>query len=121
MNVLKAYADAGAMGQQNFGPMALPRPEQRAARPGQKPSRSGDSISLSEEARTALESGGRNVSVMPQDATYDRQGNVLRQVDNLQSDLRALASQFIGESGATGVMSRLGSMQSQIAGLRAQV
>lgn len=121
MRVLKAYTDAGQMGQQGFGAVGMPRPEHEQSREKPKPSRSGDSISLSDEAREMLANGGVNLSVMPQDATYDKQGNVMRQFDNLQSELRALSSQFMGEPGAAGILSRLGSMQLQVNGLRAQV
>lgn len=121
MRILKAYADAGAMGQQGFGSAVINRPEQETVRPKPKPSKSGDSISLSDEAREMLENGAASMAVMPHDTTYDKQGNVMRQLDSLQSDLRTLATQFMGQPGTAGVLSRLGSMQSQITGLRAQV
>lgn len=122
MRVLKAYADAGAMGQQGFGSIGMTMAE-REQQPKQKakPSKSGDSISLSEEARELLATGGASMSMLPQDATYDKQGNVMRQVDNLQADLRALTSQLIAEPGTAGILGRLGSMQSQVTSLRAQV
>ncbi len=121
MRILKAYENISAMGQQNFG-----SPREKVAQERTKPvhsqvSRSGDCLHLSEQARELLANGGKSISVMPQDATYDKQGNVMRQFDNLQSDLRALTSQFIGVPGSAGVLSRLGSMQSQVTGLRAQV
>lgn len=121
MRLLKAYADAGAMGQQNFGSLTMPRSEQDQPREKPKPSKSGDSVSLSEEARELLASGGTSMSVTPQDATYDKQGNVMRQFDNLQSDLRALTSQFMNEPGSAAILNRLGSLQSQVGSLRAQV
>lgn len=122
MRILKAYEDISAMGQQNFGsPGGKPTELGKAGAPKSQVSRSGDSLSLSEAAREMLANGGTNISVMPQDATYDKQGNVMRQFDNLQSELRALTSQFIGQPGSAGVLSRLGSMQTQVAGLRAQV
>ena len=122
MRILKAYQDISAMGQQNFGSTSGKQAElSRSAAPKSQISRSGDSLSLSDEAREMLANGGPNISVMPQDATYDKQGNVMRQFDNLQSELRSLASQFIGQPGSAGVLGRLGSMQSQVAGLRAQV
>ncbi len=121
MRALKAYANAGALGQQHFGSANAPRIEENQTRQKPAPSKSGDSISLSDEAIEALANGGSNISVMPQDATYDRQGNVMRQVDNLQSELRALSSEFMNVPGSAPVLGRLGSLQSQVTGLRAMV
>lgn len=121
MRVLKAYADAGAMGQQNFGSMNPVRTQREQAGPKQTPAKRGDSISLSDEAREALANGGATLSATPHDATYDKQGNMTRQFDNLQSELRALAAEFINEPGAAKILGRLGSMQSQVASLRTQV
>lgn len=118
MRVLKAYAEAGAFGQQG-STSAMPVIEKGREKP--RPSKSGDSISLSDEARELLENGGASLSVTPQDATYDKQGNVMRQFDNLQSELRALSSHFLAEPGSAQVLGRLGSLQSQVVGLRAQV
>lgn len=122
MRILKAYADAGAMGQQSFGNIAPGQAEQGAVREKPKASKSGDSVSLSEEAREMLESGGQaGLTVTPQDATYDQHGNVMRQFDNLQSELRSLASQFMLTPGAQGMMGEALKMQGRVAGLRAQV
>lgn len=121
MRALKAYANAGALSQQDFGSGHIARPEQNQVRQKPVPSKSGDSISLSDEAIEALGNGGASISVMPQDATYDRQGNVMRQLDNLQSELRALSSEYMNVPGAAPVLGRLGSLQSQVTGLRALV
>lgn len=121
MNILKAYADAGAMGQQGYGALKSLRqgaPAQNTARPAQK----GDFLSLSEEAQALLVNGGqKSISVMPQDATYDQNGQVMRQIDSLQGDLRQLAAQFMAQGGAGGMLGRLGSMQSRLSSIRAQV
>lgn len=121
MRVLKAYAEASALGQQNASLGQLNPVTEEKARPKQKPSKSGDSITLSDEAREMLANGGGSLSVMPHDATYDRQGNVMREFDNMQADLRALASQFAGEPGSAGMLGRIGSLQSQLVTLRASV
>lgn len=120
MNILKAYADAGALGQQNYGDIRAPRPRngQTVSRQSQK----GDYLSLSAEAQELLEHGGQpNISVMPQDATYDQHGQVMRQLDSLQGDLRHLAAQFMAQAGMEGMIGRLGAMQSQLFSIRAQV
>lgn len=120
MNVLKAYADAGALGQQSYGRI-VPKAGGGARTASQK-GRSGDFISISEEAMEMLASGGQNsLSVMPQDATYDQNGHVTRQLDSLESELRHLAGQFIGQPGTASLMPHLGAMQSRLASIRTQV
>lgn len=121
MRILKAYENVSAMGQQNLGSRGGRDGDGRKQSVTSSVSRSGDCLHLSSQAREMLANGGKSISVLPQDATYDKQGNVMRQFDNLQSELRALATQFIGKSGNAAVLGRIGSMQAQAAGLRAQV
>lgn len=121
MRVLKAYQNIGSMGQQPRGSLDSRATETRRAPVKSQVSRSGDCLSLSAEARELLAGGGANVSVLPQDATYDRQGNVMRQFENLQSELRALGSKFIGSPENAAIAGGLGAMRAQLAGLRAQV
>ncbi len=119
MNILKAYADAGAMGQQGYSAIRTPRTAfgQSVQRQPQK----GDFLSLSAEAQELLEQRRQNLSVTPQDATYDQHGQVMRQLDSLQGDLRQLAAQFMAQPGNEGMLGRLGAMQSRLSSIRAQV
>lgn len=117
MNVLKAYADAGALGNQNSYAIA-PRHggDTRSRKEG------GDFLSLSQAARDMLERDRQNsISVLPQDATYDQNGQVMRQLDSLQGELAHLASQFISSPGTQAMMPQLGALQSRIRTLRAEV
>lgn len=120
MNILKAYADAGATGGQNFGMNAMQgapaakRPETAEVKT------SGDSVRLSAEAIAMLESGGaENLQVCANDATYDQNGNVTRQVDALQRDLISLsrAAYAMGP----GISGQIGALRAHAQGLRAQV
>lgn len=121
MRVLQAYANASALGQQNLGTYEQSR-KQSGQQPFIKTSKSGDSISLSDTARNLYLNGSQeSISVLPQDATYDQRGNVTRQYDVLQGELRSLANQFMATPGAQGMMAGLRGMQAQMAGLRAQV
>lgn len=121
MNILKAYADAGAMGQPGFN--AIHTPRQSVTQAGtQKSGQKGDFLSLSEEAQELLKNGGGStLSVMPQDATYDQHGHVMRQLESLQGDLRQLAAQFMNTQETLGMLGPLNSMQSRLASIRAQV
>lgn len=121
MQILKAYADAGASGKQ--GTSLLPGKVAASDSRGktQVKSKSGDKISISDEAKQLLISGQSPLSLYAQDATYDQYGNVTRQLDSLQSDIRQLAQDAMGTPGALGLGGRLSSLQSQIATLKAQV
>ncbi|MBD5553410.1 MAG: hypothetical protein HDQ44_03635 [Desulfovibrio sp.] len=121
MRVLKAYAKASALGQQNSSPRLLDHVEQSPRKTKSQRPKSGDSITLSDEAMELLANGADSVSVMPHDTTYDRQGNVMREFDNMQADLRALKNEFMDEPGAAPILGRIGSMQSQLTSLRASV
>lgn len=122
MRILKAYAEAGKTGNQGQSflrskpvePGTVKKPV--TAKPG------GDSLSISAEARALLE-GASPESIMsgPQDATYDQNGNVMRQFDELQNDLRRIASQVISYGDDSGLAARLGGVRNQLATLRAQV
>lgn len=119
MNVLKAYTDAGALSQQGYG---MTKPQRSSPRPVAQRGRGGDCINISDEAREMLASGGLNsLSVMPQDATYDHNGHVTRQLDSLQGELRHLAAQFTAHPATVGMMPHIGAMQSRLASIRTQV
>lgn len=122
MRVLQAYANAQALDQQNYGGSSQQRIQARPSVNASRTSASGDVISLSDTARNLCMNGGMDsISVLPQDATYDQRGNVTRQYDVLQGELRSLASQFISTPGAQGLLGGLGGVQARMAGLRAQV
>lgn len=118
MKILKAYADAGAMSQQGYGALRAPRaPQGQHGQPAR-----GDFLNVSEEARRlSAQSGAGGISVMPQDATYDQHGHVMRQLDSLQGDLRQLAAQFMLLPGGEAMAGRLGAMRSCLSSIRAQV
>lgn len=120
MQILKAYTDAGAMGQNNYG---APLPARAAGQAkSAAPSKSGDVINISDEARDLMQNRDNgNLSVTPQDAIYDQRGHIMRQFDTLQGELRALSSQFMLAPDATGLTAPLRSMQTRLAALRAQV
>lgn len=119
MNVLKAYANSGNLGQAAY----LPANYNRASQAGSgKSQQSGDFLNISEEAMEKLEASQQgSVSVLPQDATYDQHGNVTRQLDSLQGDLRLLAAQFMADSATLGMIGHLGAIQSRLSSIRAQV
>lgn len=119
MNVLKAYADSGATGGQNFGLPVIKRSERETA--NRKNPQSGDSITLSQEARDMLASGGESISVCPQDATYDQHGNMTRQFDSVQSDLRNLAARVMSGGDNPALAGKLGALNYQLGMLKAQV
>lgn len=119
MRVLKAYADAGANGNygfsrsvSGFGGRATPTERLKT----------GDSISLSEEAQQMLKNRDNGaLSNCPQDATYDQYGNVTREFNSLQNDLRRLATQFVSRPDGAGLLGKLNSVGYQLAALEAQV
>lgn len=125
MRVLKAYANA----QQQARNMELAGStiHREAAGAGPKPvssqkelKTSGDTLSLSDEAREML--GQReNVSLCPQDATYDQNGYIMRQVENLQGDLRNLATNLLTIPGGASLVGQVKGMQSHIGSISAQV
>lgn len=119
MNVLKAYANAGNLGQTTYSPPNYNRTSQAWSG---KDKQSGDFLNISAEAMEKLEESQQNsISVMPQDTTYDQHGNVTRQLDSLQGDLRHLASQFLSDPAALGMLGHLGAIQSRLSSIRAQV
>lgn len=120
MNILKAYADAGATGSQNYGMNLTPgaRPEKRPGTTEIK--NSGDSVRLSAEALDLLESGiSENLSVCANDTTYDQNGNMTRQVEALQRDLSALARAAYAARPA--MAGQINLMRSRAQTIRAQV
>lgn len=119
MRVLRAYADTGASNGQNFAMTPLRRTEREPQE--QRATPSGDSVSLSPEAREMLENGGNSLSVCAQDATYDQYGNVTRQFDALQNELRNLAGKVMFNTDSPGLAGKIGALGSQLASLKAQV
>lgn len=120
MRVLKAYTDAGMLGQDTTYPNVQPAQTRRPRT--NVPSRGGDVISISDEARDLMQQdmpGG--MSVTPQDAVYDQRGNIMRQFDSLQGDLRALSAKIMTNGENDAIMNSLRGMQSQLTTLRAQV
>lgn len=121
MNAIKAYTNSGINKVHNWsmsdrGLIAGGREREKKVLKS-----SGDSLSLSQEARDMLKAAGDSVSFCPQDATYDNKGYVLRQVENLQGDLRQLSSQMLNYPDAGAIAGKLRGMQYQLGSLQAQV
>lgn len=116
MQILRAYSGLG-----NDLPQAglLHSGEEKDKRPEKKEADKGDTVHLSVEAREALAGGEVPLSVQAADATYDQYGNVTRQIDSLQGELRSLASSLMKEG--TGLAGPISQMQSQLRTLRARV
>lgn len=123
MQILKAYADAGATGRQGFNNPAIKAPKNEKGREtASRQQPSGDRTSISAEARSLLENGAPDlIAAGPMDATYDQYGNVLRQFDDLQNDLRRLASQLHNYPGAGDIGGQVNALRSQLTSLRTQV
>lgn len=125
MRILKAYERASAAGAQGYNHrqgFAAPvqAPGEQAARVKDR-LKAADRITLSDEALRMLENGGDALHNCPQDATYDQFGNVTRQFDSIQNDLRSLASQFMSSPANSGMLGRISSLRSQVAALEATV
>lgn len=120
MNILKAYADAGATGGQNFGMAAMQSPVVAKRPETAEVKNSGDSVRLSAEAMALLENGGSdNLQVCANDATYDQNGNVTRQVEALQRDLLSLSRAAYAMT--PGISGQIGALRAHASGLRASV
>lgn len=82
---------------------------------------SGDVLSLSREAMDMLRQNHDSISVCPQDATYDQNGYVMRQVENLRGDLRQLSSHLMAYPENAALAGQLRTMQRQLGSIQAQV
>ena len=125
MRVLQAYTNAAQQGQNQIlsgnllhreaagtGHVPVSAPKERMA--------SGDTLSLSDAAREMM-SQGDNLSMCAQDATYDRNGYIMRQVENLQGDLRTLASNLLTMPGGAALAGQVKGLQSQLGSISTQV
>lgn len=119
MRILKAYSGLGN---------ELPSPGASMGRMGEReknehksPSPSGDTVNLSAEARQALAGGEVPLSAQAADATYDQYGNVTRQFDSLQGELRNLASSLMSTDEGAGISGRVNMLQTQLRSLEAMV
>lgn len=122
MQILKAYADAGATGNQNFGLMPGKTEAGERGRPKTQLKSSGDSLNISQAARDMLENGGAGqLSSSPHDLTYDQYGNINRDFENIQSDLRQLAGQLATHAGDAVLRGGVNAMRSRLASLRQMV
>lgn len=120
MNILKAYADAGATGSQNYGMNLLAGPKAEKRPDTTEIKISGDSVRLSAEAMDLLENGvSENLSVCTNDTTYDQNGNMTRQVEALQRDLSTLAR--VAYAARPAMTGQINLLQARAQGLRAQV
>lgn len=122
MNVLKAYRNqpaAAAVSRWSVSDKGAiaggPEREKRVHKA------SGDVLSLSKEAREMLRQNRDALSACPQDATYDQNGYVMRQVENLRGDLRNLSAHLTGYPEGAAITGRLRSMQRQLGGIQAMI
>lgn len=121
MNILKAYTNAPVS-----YPSRLSYSDRGAIASGPEREKSinkssGDVLSLSREARDMLLQNHDNLSVCPQDATYDQNGYVMRQVENLRGDLRQLSSHLMGYPEGAALAGQVRNMQRQLGSFQAQV
>lgn len=126
MRVLKAYADAarqmpgrGMIGNHINSEAAGTGHQPQSASLKERKS-SGDTLSLSDEAREMLGQNG-NISLCPQDATYDQNGYIMRQVENVQGDLRNLASSLLSVPGGQALSGQIKGLQNHLGSIQAQV
>lgn len=125
MQALRAYARAGEISNPRYNSYSYNSYNSgRAAASGREKierKSGGDSLSLSAEALEMLANGGGAGSICPQDATYDQSGHVTRQLDDLQRDLRRLASQVLSTPQSSGMAIGLNALQGQLASIQARV
>lgn len=122
MQIVRGYVDASAAGKDRFNSNSSKKPViQSREKPKTQIKASGDSLSLSPEAREMLENNGVLLSATPQDATYDQYGNMTRQFDSLQNDLRQLQAQFNGYPQGSVIKGKISSVRAQLAGIEAQI
>ena len=125
MRVLKAYANQAQQAQNQPWAGSIIHHESSGAGQAQisaqkEQKKSGDTLSLSDEARQMLNQG-ENLSVCAQDATYDKNGYIMRQVENLQGDLRSLATNLLGTPGGAALAGQVKGLQTQLGSISAQV
>lgn len=130
MKILRGYAEAATNGGHNWRmpEKAQPGEEHLRQKVGGENARikkelksSGDTITISAEAKEMLENGGASVSTLPQDTTYDQNGYVLRQVDSLHGDLRNLASHLMSYPEGAAMAGKVRNMQTQLNSIQAFV
>lgn len=121
MNVLKAYANRPVTGTSRISYSDRGAISGGPEREKTIHKSSGDVLSLSREARDMLRKNSDSLSVCPQDATYDHNGYVLRQVDNVSNDLRQLSTHLMGYPEGVALAGQLRNIQHQLGSFRAQV
>ena len=125
MRVLKAYANAaqqtlaqrqsGNIINRETGGSGLPSSAAQKERKS-----SGDTLTLSDAARERL-GHAENLSFCPQDATYDQNGYITRQVESVQGDLRSLAANLSSIPGGAMLSGQVKSMQNHLGMIQTQV
>lgn len=120
MRILKAYSNTDAPGRQNLGVPIIRHDEE--ARDKKRQKQGGDTLNISEEARNMLANGSKEmVSACPQDATYDQFGNMTRQFEEIQNDLRSLAAQFNATPQDANMRGKINGLRAQLAGLQTHI
>lgn len=121
MNVLKAYANrpVSTSPRLSFSDRgAIAGGTEREKKVNKS---SGDVLSLSREAMDRLRQNHDALSVCPQDATYDQNGYVMRQVENVRGDLRQLSAHLMAYPESAALTGQLRAMQRQLGSIQAQV
>ena len=121
MRINKAYIEAGTSGKQGLGlagKIAKSEPRGRSSAPRS----GGDILNLSPEA-LALLNGDDNPTLNsgPDDGLYDQSGNMTRQFDTVQEELRRLAAKFASAAKDNATASKLNSLSGQLSSIQLQV
>lgn len=119
MKILKAYSGLGNELPSPGAPLVHHGERQKQEEKNLAPR--GDTVNLSAEARQALAGGEVPLSSQAADATYDQYGNVTRQFDSLQGELRNLASSLLTNGEDAGLAGRVNTLQTQLRSLEAMV
>ena len=119
MRIIQAYTEAGTSGKQGLAGK-IAKAEPRARLSGQR--ESGDSVNLSPEALAMLANeDAESLNSGPDDGLYDQSGNLTRQFDNVQAELRKLASMFSRTRQNSQVRSELAAANAQLSSIRLEI
>lgn len=121
MNVLKAYANTPVSSVSRWSYSDKGAISSGTEREKTVHKSSGDVLSLSREAREMMRNNHDALSVCPQDATYDQNGYVMRQVEDLRGDQRQLSAHLMGYPEGAALAGQIRNMQRQLGSFQAQV
>ncbi|MDE5831640.1 MAG: hypothetical protein K2H64_01395 [Desulfovibrio sp.] len=120
MRILKAYTEAGTSGKQGLGLAGKIAKSEPRSRPSAQPW--GDSVNLSPEAMALLNSDDNGfMNSSPDDGLYDQSGNMTRQFDAAQDELRRLAAQFASSAKTRDIAGKISGLSGQLSGIQLRV